>query len=160
MKSLLGNHAPASAQDAVLLLARLLLGVVLITHGWQKVVTNGFGGTADGFDMMGIPAPYAAALFAGLVELVGGGLLVLGLLTQVVGVLVALNMAGAFWFAHRGTEVLASEGGWELVAVIGLAGLVLAAVGPGRLSLDHALSGRQQVGEPVLSQETRHPVSA
>ncbi len=67
MKTLLGNHAPASAQDAVLLLARVLLGVVLITHGWQKVVTNGFGATADGFDMMGIPAPYAAAVFAGLV---------------------------------------------------------------------------------------------
>jgi len=160
VKTLLGNHAPASAQDAVLLLARLLLGAVLLTHGWDKVVTDGFGATADGFDMMGIPAPYAAAVFAGLVELVGGALLILGLLTQVAGVLVAANMAGAFWFAHRGTEVLASEGGWELVAVIGLAGLVIAAVGPGRLSVDHALSGRQQVGEPVLSKETRDPAHA
>lgn len=160
MKTLLGNHAPASAQDAVLLLARVLLGVVLVTHGWQKAVTNGFSGTADGFDMMGIPAPYAAAAFAGVVELGGGILLLVGLLTQVTGVLVALNMAGAFWFAHRGTEVLATEGGWELVAVIGLAGLVLAAVGPGRLSLDHLLSGRQQVGEPVLSKEARQPVAA
>ncbi len=53
---------PASVRDVALLLARLVLGVVLVAHGWQKVVTNGVGATAEGFAGMGIPlAPVAAA---------------------------------------------------------------------------------------------------
>ena len=66
----------------------------------------------------------------------------LGLLTPVAGLLVVGQMAGAFWFVHRGTEVMASAGGWELVGVIGFLALVLAATGAGRISLD-ALIGRR-----------------
>ena len=72
---------------------------------------------------MGIPAPEAAAWFATYVELAGGVLLIAGLLTPLVGLLVAGNMAGAAWFAHRDAGVLADGGGWELVGVIGLLGL-------------------------------------
>ncbi len=69
-------------------------------------------------------------------QLPGGVLLVAGLLTRVVGVLVVGDMLGAFWFAHRGTEVFASEGGWELVALISAVALGLVAAGAGRLSVD------------------------
>ena len=139
---LLGNRLPTAVQDGVLLIARVVLGVILIAHGWQKFNDLGINGVAGGFDKMGIPAPKAAAVFAATVELGGGVLLLLGLLVPLVGVLVALNMAGAFWFAHKGNGVFAAEGGWELVAVIAVSALALAAVGAGRLSIDELIGRR------------------
>ena len=136
--------APAVLQDVALLLARLVTGVVLIVHGWQKVSTNDLDATGQGFGAMGVPLPDAAATFTAGVELVGGALLLLGLLTPVAGVLVAAVLAGAFWFAHRGTTVFVADGGWELVAVLGVLGLVLAAVGPGRLSVDAVVAGSRR----------------
>lgn len=142
------SPAPAVAQDVALLLARLVAGAVLIAHGWQKVSTNGLDATGQGFEAMDVPLPDAAATFTAGVELVGGALLLLGLLTPVAGVLVAAVLAGAFWFAHRGTTVFVTEGGWELVAALGVLGLVLAAVGPGRLSVDAVLAGGRRSDRP------------
>jgi putative oxidoreductase len=134
---------PPSTRDAALLLARLLLGVVLIAHGWQKVFTWGLGGTAEAFAGMGVPLAPVSAAFAGIVELVGGALLVLGAGTAVVGVLVVLDMLGAALLVHVPNGIMASNGGWELVGMIGALALVLAAVGAGRFSVDHTLAGRR-----------------
>jgi putative oxidoreductase len=133
---------PPSARDGALLVARLLLGVVLVAHGWQKVVTNGLGATAEGFGRMGVPLAPVSAAYAGVVELVGGALLLFGAATAVVGVLVVLDMLGAALIVHVGNGVMVGDGGWELVGVIGAAALVLAAVGAGRYSVDHALATR------------------
>jgi putative oxidoreductase len=134
---------PPSVRDAVLLVARLLLGVVLIAHGWQKMFTWGLGGTAEAFAGMGIPLAPVSAAFAGIVELVGGALILAGAATALVGVLVALDMLGAALLVHVGNGIIASDGGWELVGMIGALALVLAAVGAGRYSVDHALAGRR-----------------
>lgn len=156
MKTLLNttlrmHHSPA-IQDVVLLIARIGLGTVLIAHGWQKLDEQGLDGTAAGFDSMGIPLPVAAAHFATWVELVGGGLLVVGLLTPLVGLLVVGDMAGAFWFTHREAGIFAADGGWELVAMIGLLALTLAGAGAGRLSVDGWIAGRSRF-RPVLDRE-------
>jgi putative oxidoreductase len=134
---------PPSARDAALLVARLVLGVVLVAHGWQKVFTNGLGATVEGFAGMGVPLAPVSAAFAGLVELVGGVLLVAGAATALVGVLVVLDMIGAALLVHVANGVFASDGGWELVGVIGATALVLAAVGAGRFSVDHVLATRR-----------------
>jgi putative oxidoreductase len=138
-----GNRATNPVQDVVLLIARLGLGAVMIAHGWQKLDQGGLGGTADGFEAMGIPQAPAAALFAIALEIGGGALVLLGALTPVVGVLWALHMAGAWWFVHRDAFFVA-EGGYELVLVLGVLGLVLAGTGSGRLSVDHLLTRRLQ----------------
>lgn len=129
-----------AARDLVLLVARVGLGVVFFAHGWQKVRTNGLDRTAAAFDQMGVPAPRLSAYYAAVVELVGGAALVLGALTAVAGVLLALDMAGAFLFVHVSNGVFVAEGGWELVVVLGLFALTLAVVGAGRLSADALLS--------------------
>ena len=134
---------PSSVRDGALLVARLLLGVVLIAHGWQKVVTNGLGATTEGFGRMGVPLAPVSAAYAGIVELVGGALILVGAATALVGVLVVLDMLGAALLVHVGNGVMASDGGWELVGVIGAVALVLAAVGAGKYSVDHALAGRR-----------------
>lgn len=81
--------------ETVILIARVAIGVTLLAHGWQKFFTDGIDGTADGFDAMGIAAPTAAAVFAAVVELVGGILIIVGLFTPAVAVLVVVDMLGA-----------------------------------------------------------------
>jgi len=132
---------PRPLADIALLAVRLTLAAVLLAHGWQKLVTNGWNATAEGFAGMGIPLPEAAATFAIAVEIGGAILLVLGGFTALVGILVVANMLGALIFAHAESGVFVSDGGWELVAMIAVAGLALAATGAGRISIDHAMSG-------------------
>ncbi|MEJ5914336.1 DoxX family protein [Pseudokineococcus sp. 1T1Z-3] len=134
---------PAPVRDIALLLGRVLLGVVLVAHGWDKLVDQGVPATADFFASLGIPAPEVAAVVAGVVELGGGALLVLGAATSVVSVLVVVQMAVAFWLVHLGNGVFVADGGWELVGVIAAGALVLLGAGPGRASLDHLVAGRR-----------------
>jgi putative oxidoreductase len=136
---------PQSARDALLLVARILLGVVLVAHGWQKFAQYGIGGTASSFAQMGVPLPAVSAVFAAVVELVGGLALLAGAATVVAGVLVALDMLGAFLLVHIGNGVFVTDNGFELTWAIAAAALALAAAGPGRFSVDHALLGRRRV---------------
>lgn len=139
------RRLPAPAHDIALLLARVVTGVVLIAHGWQKLVTDGVAGTAAGFEAMGVAAAPVAAVIAIVIELLGGALLVAGAATAVVGVLVALEMLGAALFVHVGAGIFVTAGGWELVGVIGAAALALAATGAGRFSVDRALGRGRRV---------------
>ncbi len=136
-------RVPQLVRDLGLLIARVMLGVILVAHGWQKAVTMGLDATTAGFTQMGVPMPAASAAIATAVELGGGVLLILGLLTPLAGLAVAAELAGAFYFVHMGHGIFVSDGGWELVGALALAGLVFAVVGPGRISVD-ALLGRRR----------------
>ena len=65
------------------------------------------------------------------------------------GVLVVLDMVGAFVLVHIGNGVFVTDNGFELVGVIAAAALLLVAAGPGRFSVDHALAGRRRVAAAV-----------
>ena len=56
--------------DAALLILRLVLGIIMIYHGWPKVTD--LGGVIEGFTGMGIPLPAVAAVFATVAEFSGG----------------------------------------------------------------------------------------
>jgi putative oxidoreductase len=127
-----------TARDVLLLVARVIVGVVLIAHGAQKFFSYGIGGTAASFAQMGVPMSSAAAVVAAVVELVGGAALLLGAATAVAGALVVLNMLGALLLVHIGNGVFVTDNGFELVAAIAAVALALIAVGPGRFSIDHA----------------------
>ena len=128
--------------DVALLLARLGLGVVLLAHGWQKFNEYTLGGTAASFADMGIPAPAAAALFAAVVELVGGLALIAGLLTPVFAVLNAANLLGALVLVHIGNGPFVADNGYELVLALIAGLLVVAVLGAGRFSADELLARR------------------
>ena len=135
--------------DIALLVGRLMLGVVLFAHGWQKLVIKGIGGTYAWFQAMGIPLAIVATSFVTVVEFVGGALLLLGALTRVVVALHILVMIGAAAFVHISHGLFAQDGGWELVGVIAACELVLAATGAGRFSIDHLVHrGRQARAMP------------
>jgi putative oxidoreductase len=149
------RRSVVAVRDVVLLLARVGLGVVLLAHGWQKYHDLGIDQTAAGFAQVGIPLPTLAASVVTYLELVGGALLILGLLVPVVGVLVALEMAGAIAFVHAPYGVFVTEGGWELALLTGLLALTLAAFGSGRVGLDALLfrRRRRRQAEPVEGPE-------
>lgn len=154
-------------KDLVLLIARVGVGVVLIAHGWEKVNTVGMPETVAGFTGMGVPAPQVSAYVAMVIELVGGVAILLGLTVSVVGVLVALEMAGAIAIVHGLAEVFVGRGGFELALLLGLSALLLAVFGAGRYSLDRlfGLSGRHRdeatdTSDPGIGPEGRDEVSA
>jgi putative oxidoreductase len=130
--------------DLGLLVLHGVVGLLLVGHGAQKLFGafggHGVEGTAGFFESLGLRPGRLHALAGGLGEVAGGGLLVLGLLTPVGAALVIAVMTTASLTAHRGKGPWAQNGGWELPLVNAVAAFALAAVGPGDVSLDHALS--------------------
>ena len=129
-----------------LAILRVVLGIAMAVHGWSKLsggvdnVSGFFGG------MLGIPAPGLMAWVVTIVELVGGILLVVGFLTQIVGILIALDMLGAILFAFllRGAPFI--ENGaitWEKEAVFAAAALCIVLAGPGAWSVEDAVAGNR-----------------
>ena len=119
--------------DAALLVVRVVLGIIMLYHGWPKL-TN-LGGTIEGFTGMGIPLPPLTAIFSMVAEVGGGLLLLLGVLTDIAGLLVAIDMLGAITFVHAKNGFAVMDGGveWPL-ALLALA-LGVALAGPGRFSV-------------------------
>lgn len=126
-----------TTRDLVLRAARVGLGVLMIAHAKLEY---DFGGSLAGvgrlFAEAGVPLPAVTGPANVLFELVGGIALVLGVAVPVVGVLMALNMAGAWLFVHTSGLFAMDHNGPELVIALGLLGLVLAVTGSGRLGLD------------------------
>jgi putative oxidoreductase len=126
-----------------LLLTRLVVGGLLAAHGCQKLLGwfrgHGLRGTGEFFEAMGFHPglPFAAA--AGLAELTGGLLIVLGFLGPVGPALVLSVMTVAVITVHWGNGLLATSNGVELPLLYVGAGVGLAVGGPGEYSLDALL---------------------
>src|SRR6478672_11877386 len=155
---MLNRPLPAPARDVVMVVGRVILGVVLFAHGWQKLVINGISGTYAQFDKLGIPLAIVSASFASFVEFVGGALIIVGALTTTVVALDLVVMVGAAGFVHLTHGIFAQNGGWELVGVIVAAELALAAFGPGRFSVDHLVARRHQRERADMERRRRIPV--
>jgi len=151
---MLDRFIPPQAKDVALLIARVVIGIVFIAHGWQKLSGGGVGGTAKGFEMMGIPAPTLSALYAIVVEIGGGLLLIAGALVPLAGVLIILDMAGAFWFVHAGKGFFSESGGFEYVLVLAIICLVFVATGSGKFGLD-AVVARRRAPEEIAAGQAR-----
>jgi putative oxidoreductase len=119
--------------DAALLILRVVLGIIMLYHGWPKVTD--LGGTIEGFTGMGIPIPPLAALISTVAEVGGGLLLLLGALTDVAGLLVAIDMLGAITFGHAKNGFKVNEGGVEWPLALLAMALAIALAGPGRFSV-------------------------
>lgn len=132
-----------AARDFLLLVARIGLGVMMVAHAKHEY---DFGGSLAGvgqlFAQAGIPLPAITGPGNVLLEFVGGIAMILGLAVPVVGVLMALNMAGAWIFVHTSGLFAMDHNGPELVIALGLLGLVLGVTGSGRFGLDHLIVTR------------------
>ncbi|MGH3786550.1 MAG: DoxX family protein [Pseudonocardiaceae bacterium] len=141
-----GNRTAAVSviRDLVLLLARIGLGTLMVAHA--KLEYDFAGGSIAGvgalFEQSGVPLAAITGPLNVLFEFVGGAAMILGLAVLPVGVLMALNMVGAWIFAHASGLYALDHTGPELVIALGLLSLVLAVSGSGRLGLDHLIARR------------------
>ncbi|MGH3812187.1 MAG: DoxX family protein, partial [Pseudonocardiaceae bacterium] len=127
----------------MLLVARVGLGVMMVAH--TKLAYDYAGslsGVVNSFEQAGVPLPAIAGPANLFGELIGGIALILGLAVRLIGVLMALNMVGAWIFVHTSGLYAMDHNGPELVIALGLLSLVLAVTGSGRLGLDHLIFGR------------------
>jgi putative oxidoreductase len=143
--SRLFRSASASQLDTGLAILRIVLGIVFIAHGGQKLFVWGFDGVAGGFGQMGIPMAGLLGPLVALGEFFGGIALVAGLLTRVAGIGLAAIMLGATLIAHR-TGGFFMPSGYEFTLTLFAASLALAFTGAGRWSLDRMIASRTAIG--------------
>jgi putative oxidoreductase len=74
---------------------------------------------------------------AGIIETIGGGLLLVGLFTRYAGLLLALEMGIAIWKVHSRSYLAVHE--YEFPLALATASFVLSAVGAGLISVDGIL---------------------
>ncbi len=113
-------------------LLRIVAGFTFSLHGMQKIL-----GLFGGMGGKGAPASFGSLPWiAGCLELVGGVLLILGLLTSPVAFILSGEMAVAYFRAHfpHGFFPIVNHG--ELAALYCFIFLYLSVAGPGPLSLD------------------------
>ncbi len=111
-------------------------------HGWNHAFGGGrIAGTAGWFESLGMRPGRLHAWAATVVELVGGFLLVLGLLTPFAAAALLGTMVVAFVTNHRrnGFFIFRPGEGYEYVLVLGFVLACLGGLGGGRLTLDHGL---------------------
>jgi putative oxidoreductase len=126
--------------DLALLVLRVVLGIIMIYHGWPKLTD--LGGTIEGFTGMGIPAPAVAAIFATVAEVVGGLLMVLGAFTDIAGLMFAIDMLGAITFVHAKNGFSVAKGGVEWPLLLLAAALAIALAGPGKYAVGRSAVAR------------------
>ncbi|MBZ5752514.1 DoxX family protein [Metabacillus rhizolycopersici] len=126
--------------DIGLLLIRLVIGLLFIGHGTQKLFGwfGGYGlkGTGDWMDSLGLKPGMTMALLAGLTELIGGILLVLGLLTPLAGLMIAATMVMAIVKVHGPNGLWSTQNGYEYNLTLLAVAIGIALIGPGQYALD------------------------
>ncbi len=128
--------------NLALLVFRCALGAVMLAHGINHIFGGGkIAGTGRWFASLGMKPGILHAWLASLMEVVGGVLLVLGLLTPFGGAVIIGVMLVAWITNHRGNGffIFRPGEGWEYVMTLTFAGLAIAVLGAGEWSLDNAL---------------------
>lgn len=122
-----------------LLVLRLVFGLFLAAHGYNKVFGGGgLTGTAGWFGSIGMKWPALQARLAAGTEMGAGVMLAAGLLTPLAAAGVVGVMVVAGYVAHRHHFFVFNQG-WEYTATVAVGAWGIAALGPGEISLDHAL---------------------
>jgi putative oxidoreductase len=129
--------------DVALLVLRVVVGLLLVGHGTQKLFGwfggPGLAGFGGGLGKMGFRPAGFWALAAGLAETVGGLLFALGLLSPLGSLGIIASMLVATFSVHWRKGLFVMTGGPELPLINIAAAVAVAIAGPGRYSVDSAL---------------------
>jgi len=125
----------AKYQGVVQGLTRIVVGFLFFTHGGQKLF-GWFGaeGTVDLMSRFGV---------AGVLEVVGGAMFMLGLFTRPVAFVLSGMMAVAYFWIHVPRGLWPWGNGGELAALYSWVFLFFATVGGGSFSLDSMLEAKK-----------------
>ncbi|WP_241613458.1 DoxX family protein [Rosenbergiella epipactidis] len=126
-------------QPSVLLIARILLMLLFVIFGYQKLIH--FGGTVDYMKALGTPLPTVGALIAVVLEFFAGLAIMLGFFTRPIAIIMSIyTLATAiighpFWSISGAAQMAAEINFYKNISIIG--GLLLLSVtGAGPYSLD------------------------
>lgn len=108
---------------------RIVVGIAFMFHGYPKLLD--VAGTQGFFNMIGLPAELA--LLIGLLEFIGGLVLVLGILTRIASILLIAEMIGAIMLVKLPKGFI---GGYELELLLLAGAAALLIGGPGRASIE------------------------
>ena len=130
--------------DLALLILRVVVGLLFVGHGAQKLF-GWFGGqslrgTAEFMGSLGFHPARFWAVIAGLAEFLGGALLALGLLTPIAAVAIIGVMLAAIFRVHWRNGLWNANQGLEYPLVLLIIALVLGLMGPGSYALDPVLN--------------------
>lgn len=119
------------------LIARIVLGVIMLVHGWHKIFPRGslysFTQTVGHLGL-----PYWLGYVAAFTEFFGGSLLILGLLVPIAALGVAIDMAVAVLAVHLRHGLTGSQGFEFPLSLFALALLIFFS-GSGHLAVDSRL---------------------
>ncbi len=122
---------PGPFAPYLLSLMRVAVGLAFVEHGTGKMLN--FPPIAEAMtNMMGS----GMTTFTGLIELIGGLLIVLGLFTRVAAFILSGFMAVAYFMVHAPMGFYPVLNHGEAALIYCFAFLYLAAAGPGPLSVD------------------------
>lgn len=136
-----------------LLVARLILGTMMVAHGTQKLFGwfGGYGlaGTGGFFEQLGFRPGRTFAAAASVSEIAAGVLLVLGFLGPIGPALLLSVMIVAAVSVHWNHGLFAATNGIEVPLLYATGAVTLALTGPGTYSLD-AVLGLDRLWSPGL----------
>lgn len=146
---------------------RVALGLVMVVNGAAKIFGVGpetvtVGGVEAGFaagvtpfagflGSIGVPLPGVMAWVVTFVEFFGGLFVLLGVLTRLSGALIAVDMLVATYLVHLQNGWPSGNGGFEYTMVLALLGIAVVLSGPGRLSVEQSVLGRELLPNILLS---------
>ncbi len=126
-----------------LLLIRLVIGLLFVGHGAQKLFGwfGGYGlkGTGGWMDSIGIKPGVTMALLAGLAELFGGILFAIGFLTPLAGIVIAATMIIGIVKVHGPNGLWSTQNGYEYNLTLLAVSIGIALIGPGQYAIDALL---------------------
>lgn len=126
-----------------LVLIRLALGLMLMTHGVNKVFgAGGIAGTARWFESLGLRPGLFHAWIAAITEIGAGALMALGLAFPAPCAAFVGLMTVAALTDHWRKGFFVFKGGWEYATMVAVVAAAVGVIGPGRWSLDHLIALR------------------
>jgi len=133
----------AAWQPRVLAVLRIVTGYLFLVHGTSKLLHIPHVAMFDNLQMMSLPG------IAGLLELVGGLLVLIGLFTRPVAFILSGEMAVAYFMAHasKGNPLVPLLNQGELAVMYCFVFLFLAVAGAGAWSVDSASRHRESLDE-------------
>jgi len=113
---------------------RIVVGLLFLEHGTQKILD--FPPSPHG-----IPALLSLQGVQGVIELVGGVLILIGLFTRPVAFILSGDMAAAYFMAHAPKDFYPMMNGGDAAILYCFVFLYLVFAGGGRWSIDEAVRG-------------------
>jgi putative oxidoreductase len=143
------------------LAVRVIVGVIMSYHGYQKLV-GGIGAYSEGvLEPLGVPAPQLLGTLQVYAELIGGAMLVVGLLSRAAALVEAVILVLAIFLVKIDLGLIAPMGsplpGAELDLALIAGFIVVAVLGPGQPSLDHLLGIEKGTPSMVRRDEVSSP---